>query len=302
MIVTKLLSILILSTYLFFSSTLPVAAQNNYLNPYSAGTTVSATVLPSMIGYHFSLFGYTSPQALVNLDGRDFRYQTWSDTDGYFIFKSRPAGQLPLEACLTSQDQLGRISKPVCLPPLSQNYDYNVEIGPIILPPTVSLNKPIANETYFIDNEIILTGQTIPNTNVNLAMFTQNKDSTVAHWLDSDIVQPVEAFSFPNFEARADNGGNFSILLPSSSSKTFRLFAQTNFRGYRSPESFALQLDIFRKKSRLLELLIIALMIILFIYLFRQYFYIHNIASKRTLVVRKHYDLYLPDHQIIIKE
>ena len=66
---------------------------------------------------------------------------------------------------MTAKDQLGRMSSPVCLPPFPVNY--NVSIGPVIMPPTVSLDK----KDYFMGDGVILSGQAVPNTDVKLSMF-----------------------------------------------------------------------------------------------------------------------------------
>ena len=115
----------------------------------------------------FSIFGYTSPAALVSLDAIGSHDDTYANSDGFFVFYNRSAPLFPQESCLTAQDQLGRLSNPICLAPFPN--DYYVEVGPIILPPTTSLDK----NNYYIGDEVLLTGQTIPNTNVSLSMFTQ---------------------------------------------------------------------------------------------------------------------------------
>ena len=63
--------------------------------------------------YHFSLFGYTSPQAEVTFNGQGIFDQTISDDTGYFELKNRFSPFSPREACLSAKDQLGRLSSSV---------------------------------------------------------------------------------------------------------------------------------------------------------------------------------------------
>ena len=241
--------------------------------------------------FKFSLFGYTSPFALVTFEGMGIFDQTTADGKGYFQFNNRFSPFSKREACLSSKDQFGRLSSPVCLPPFP--VDYNVSIGPVIMPPTVSLDK----KDYFMGDQVMLSGQAVPNTEVKLSVFGDNKNKFEARStkietnsnfkirilkIISDFgfrissfafIKPVEAFTFPELTAKSDDKGNFSVNLPSSNPEKFRLFAQTDFKKSISPNSVKLSLDILPVwmiivkfflflfsliKPRLLEILIIA--------------------------------------------
>jgi len=208
-------------------------------------TTPSEAVLNSVyIGqYHFTLFGYTSPKALVTIDGQGIYDQTNADDEGYFKFDNRFSPYSPREACLSAKDQFGRITAPTCLPPFPVKY--NVNIGPVLIPPTISLNKDI----YYMNDEIILSGQTVPDSDVNLSVFTKN--SSLSSSLSSkifhltSIIKPVSAFTFPLLAAKSDKGGNFTLSLPSSNPENFRLFAQTGFDRSISAESIKLNFKVY---------------------------------------------------------
>ena len=241
--------------------------------------------------YHFSLFGYTSPKASVTFEGLGIFDQTTADDKGYFQFNNRFSPFSSREACLSSKDQFGRLSSPLCLPPFPVNY--NVSIGPVIMPPTVSLDK----QDYFMGDEVILSGQAVPNTNVDLSIFgsSGNKSEARSTKIETNsnfkirilkiisdfgfrisnfaFIKPVKAFSFPQLNIVSDSKGNFSINLPSSGPEKFRLFAQTDFKKSVSPNSVKLNLEILPIwmiiikfflflfsliKPRLLEILIIA--------------------------------------------
>lgn len=257
----------------------------------TSGVSVRATVG----GYQFNLFGYASPFALVTLDGARVFDQTTADKKGYFIFENRSAPFSLKEACVSARDQVGRISNPVCIPVPPTKYI--TTIGPVILPPTLSFNR----SSYFIGDEVVLSGQTLPDTNVNLSVFIDRKKSLLNL---ITLIRPVFALAFSDFQARSDQNGNFSVILPSSSSDILRLFAQTNFDNEISPKSTTLQVNILPLWLRLLltfhilEFLIVLQLIGLSIYLLRRYLHPHVITSNRAIVLRPKYELELEDHDL----
>jgi len=249
--------------------------------------------------FMFTLFGYTSPNALVTIEGMGIYDQTYSDKTGYFEFHNRFSPQNPREACLTSQDQLGRITSPTCIPPFPTKY--NVRIGPVLLPPTVSLNA----QNYYQGDEIKLSGQTIPNTELSFSTFIDEKRS-IFSYLANRIIPPVNAFTFPQLTSKSDEKGNFSLSLPSSHPEFFRVFAQSTYQNGQSPDSVKLNIKIYPIwmiiiqmfsllfsliKSRLLEFIIIGEILGLAIFFLRRYLHPHVIARNRALVVRELYPL-----------
>jgi hypothetical protein len=258
-----------------------------------AGLQTSNIVdISAMIGEHrFTLFGYSSPYALVTFSGVGIFDQTYADKTGYFIFKNSFSPFSPREGCLISQDQFGRLTKEVCLPPFPTNY--NTEIGPVILPPTLSLN----NSDYWVGDEVILTGQSVLNTSVNIELFyKERKLTTFTKWFN--IINPVEAAALPKIKVKTDEKGNFSLSLPSSSANKYRLFTQVKYQEKNSSPSrqltvtilpwwmiifkiFGLILSLI--KSRLLEFIILVEIIALIYYLIKQHF------QPRAIVLREKY-------------
>ena len=269
-------------------------------NIAGAKTASFDTAVSVFIGeYQFNLFGYTSPKALVTFQGLGIFDQTYADETGYFEFKNRFSPFSPHEACLTAQDQFGRLTSPVCLPPFP--VDYNVTIGPVVMPPTISLDK----NDYWVGDEVILSGQSIPETNIFLSTFTDVKNNLISHLINK-ITPSVYAFSLPKLEIKTDKKGNFSIALPSSSAKKMRLFAQTQFQNEESPKSINLTLKILPWwmivvkffifiwvliKPRLLEIIILIEFIIILIYFLRSYFHPKNLAivkrQQLAIVLKK---------------
>ena len=256
---------------------------------YSTG---AVTVSASIGNFRFTLDGYSSPGALVTIQGMGIYDQTFANRDGYFQFSNSFSPFSPREACLTAQDQLGRLTSPVCLPPFSTNR--NITIGPVILRPTVSLDKDV----YYVGDEAILSGQSIPNSQIVLSTFVKNKSPRII----TQIVKPVYADTIPQLTIKTDAKGNYSVALPSSSDEAMRLFTQTKYNEQPSAQSINLNIKIwpvwmmvinFFKliflllKPRLLELIILVQLIGLIIYLLRRFLHPHVLARQRALMVRK---------------
>lgn len=195
----------------------------------------------------FSLFGYSSPDSKISISSLGVFDETTSDSSGYFLFKDKPSSLYHQELCLSAQDGFGRVSSPICIPPIpSEN---NLTIGPVILPPTISLN----NGAFFIGEEPILSGQTIPNTDVKLSLFT-DETKNKGFIAFKALVSPVEAYTIPTISIKTDKKGYFSVALSSTQAKYYRLFAQSFYLKSISPKSNTLHLDIMPFWTYLLQL------------------------------------------------
>jgi hypothetical protein len=285
-----------LTTFIFFFS-LYQQQKNQRLTQLAGINTDSAIKVSAMIGeHHFALFGYTSPYALVTLSGVGVADQTYADDNGYFVFKNSFSPLSSREACIISQDQFGRLTKEVCLPPFPTNYD--IQIGPVILPPTLSLNK----NDYWLGDEVILTGQSIPNTSVNLSLFFEEKTLSKLLAETIDFIPTAEAFGLPQLETKTDKNGNFSIALPSSSINKYKLFTRVDYLEKNSSPSrqltvtilpwwmiifkiFALAIELI--KSRLLEIIILVELIALIYYIIKRHFQPHAIVLREKYAIVK---------------
>jgi hypothetical protein len=278
-------SIFLFSFYVvFFINNLK---NENQKNISGIKTTSNESLVWASIGEHrFTLFGYTSPYALVTFSGLGIFDQTTADENGYFIFKNRFSPFSPREACLTAQDQFGRLTSPLCLPPFPT--DYNVEIGPVIMPPTLSLDK---NE-YWVGDEVVLTGQSVPNSQIDLSFYSQNTNFTPVNFL-AKIFPKVFAESPNKLQSVTDSHGNFSINLSLSQAQKIKLFTQVNFQQKNSPESRKLTVNILPWwaiifkffevifsliKSRLLEFIILLEIIILLLFFLKRYLHPRSLA------------------------
>lgn len=258
----------------------------------------------------FTLFGYSSSKALVTFEGMGIYDQTYADETGYFEFKNRFSPLAPREACLTSQDQLGRTTAPTCLPPFPTVYD--VSIGPVLMSPTLSLNQ----DNYYVGDEVIVSGQTVPNTDVSFSTFIDERKS-IFNFLSWGFVKPVQAYTFPELTTKADDKGNYSISLPSSDNSYFRIFSQTKYKDSDSPQSNKLNLKIYPVwmiiihlflglfsllKSRVLELIILSESFLVCLFLLRRYLHPHVIGYNRSLALRETYSIVKEEMEIMPKE
>jgi len=261
----------------------------------------STTVSVSLGSYRFRLFGYTSPQGSVTINGLGVSDTTSANQQGYFEFENTYSPLAPRELCLTSQDQFGRLTMPTCLPPFPVKSD--ITIGPVVMPPTVSLDK----KDYFIGDEVILSGQSIPGKEITMSVFTEDKQG---------LIKGVEAFTFPKIQAKTDAKGNFSFALSSAASKKYRLFTQVNYDEHASPKSLMLNLEILpiwmiiikilgllwkMLMSRLLDILLIGQVLILVIYLINYFFHPFRLFKTRALALRtNNYALTIQEHSLTL--
>jgi len=185
-----------------------------------------------------TLFGYTSPNALVELRGKQVVENAIADeATGYFLFERiflpPPNPEYP-ELCLTAIDTHSRVSFPTCLPPLPTG-PYDITVGPVLLPPTVSLEKG----NFSPGEQIAAQGETIPNTKVTIYLYS-------ADWSSGkfSLVSPALAYSIPQYQIQADKNGHFEFNLPANRPNHWRVFATTFYLDAPTPKSNTLVFKI----------------------------------------------------------
>lgn len=249
--------------FLFFF--LPISASAvEYSAP--ASTVITASIEVNRV----TIYGYTSPNSKTELSNSQVYSQTYSNDIGYFIFDKilLPKENLS-DLCLTSTDNNSRLSTPVCFPPPPAT-NYHTDIGPILLPPTITLS-----ESQIDPNSTVTTsGQAIPNSQVSISFYKVNDSG-------QSFVKSAFAYSLPSVTATTDELGNFSLNLPTAYSSDYRLYATTKFNDNYSPKSntliyilpslFYLFLQQYPFIKYLIPLIIIALIIT---------FYLLHLRSK----------------------
>jgi len=185
--------------------------------PHLLALAAQVTVWATIGGRALTIFGYTSPLTTVRLEGQQVAEQVTSDAKGYFLFDGiilpLPKPNYP-ELCLTAFDDDFRTSFPTCLPVLPVD-PFSFSIGPVILPPTISIEKSIQ-------------GLTLPNSTVN-------------------IFVPKEAFSkdLPTYQVKTNDNGFYELNLPNAPRLgKWHVYAATSFQGSPSPKSNTLVMNV----------------------------------------------------------
>lgn len=264
------------------------------------GTTVSAAVgIPEELTTPtpippgekwFKLSGYTSPNALVTIQNPGIHNEVFAQPNGYFVFKYLGLSSFREDICLIAHDTENRTTPSVCIPPPS--VADGKEIGPILLPPSTS----ISNGNAYIGDTVTLTGQTIPDVDVKLALFTDEKKKNTLSFIPS-LIPPVYAYTLPQFSLKSNKKGEYSLTLPTASSQFLRMFSRALYQGNSTPKGNTLILDIFplwmilfrffstflsMLKAHIFELLILLQLYILLMYFLKHYFKPHIIRKHRN--------------------
>jgi hypothetical protein len=210
---------------------LPVSAQ---ILPVSLTRQAQVTISASLGEPLLKLWGYGAPNSRIELTGNGVFEFTYTSSAGYFEFAKAylPSPSLDLfypELCLTEIDALGRATPPTCIPALpATNLSY--DIGPVILPPTISLDASNAS------------GMTIPDSDVKIVL--AEGEGAVGS-IEFDIVRTAKAYYIPNYTIRSDSRGYFSFNVPNTTPANWRVFAITNYaEGATSPKSNTLTFSI----------------------------------------------------------
>lgn len=189
-------------------------------NLLGGSITQIPTISVSVGQYRFSLVGYTSPMAKVLLEGQGMYEETTADKYGKFTFSTIFSPLTQREACLTAFDTDGRTSAPLCLPPFPVNK--HVTMGPILLPPTLTLNQDV----YVREDTAIGTGRTAPNSSV--------------------IVQLASGDSLhaTNIPIRISHDGSFSLSLPSFKVQAYEVSAHARKDTLASTKSAPIEFKV----------------------------------------------------------
>ncbi|MBI4973054.1 hypothetical protein HZC27_00375 [Candidatus Roizmanbacteria bacterium] len=290
--------------------------------------TIPAEGKPSV----FSLFGYTCPTCTVSVQNPGLYRSTDANSEtGKFEFASTFPNTLIEDICLVAQDKLNRVTMPVCIPPPPP--DSKIAIGPVIMPPTVSIN----NNNFYTGDRIIVSGQTVPSTDIKLSLFTDESKTTLkALYQDKDIsiteklflaylmlkrnINPVRetyAATLPKRDIKVDKQGNFIMNLPFEDPQFYRTFAQTLFNRAFSQKSVTLNFDIFpgwfiimkafiglltALKGRLFEIILLIQVLLILYYVIRRFSRPHTIARMRSLALREHPALMMMEHALLLQE
>lgn len=281
---------------------------------------VTVTPTPGLEISHSTLNGFTCQGCTVKTQNPGmYRSVIADETTGRFEFVNAFPANLVEDICLIAQDKLNRVTMPVCIPPPPPNS--KVAIGPVIMPPTVSIN----NNNFFTGDRIIVSGQTVPSTDIKLSFFTDESKTTLrALYQKINPIRGAYAATLPKRDIKVDKQGNFTMNLPFEDPQYYRTFAQTVFEKAFSQKSVTLNFDIFpgwfiimksflallsALKGRLFEIITLTQILLIAYYFIRRFTQPHTIARMRSLALRKHQpimlvprDLLLQEHGLLLQE
>lgn len=184
----------------------------------------------ALVGIKANIYGYTSPDTKVELKSTNAYAVTTSNSYGYWQFLRVYLPPISTELCFFQIDSNNLTSPPTCIPtPPINNFTSN--IGPIILPPTITIDS----DSIAPNSTVASSGQSIPNTPIDVHFFTQSKNIL--------FPKPAQAYSLPILKTTTDKNGAFSFSLPTSYSTSYKFFATSNHEGLGpSPKSHTLNL------------------------------------------------------------
>lgn len=208
-----------------------ILGEETHLSPINRYTKVSASIGVPIL----KLFGYGPTYAEIHLNGIGITDKTIADNKGYYEFTSvfLPLEKLDYrgkklvypEICIIAKDISGLTSQPTCIPPLPGGYS-EYEIGPVLLSPTLNLEKPKGFE-----NETIKASGTItPNTTVTVFLAKEERHVF-------ELIQSVSAYYLPSYELKSDTFGKFEFNLPTDNPEKWKIFVASNYQGSNSPKS-----------------------------------------------------------------
>jgi len=190
------------------------------------GTTTSLTspdtTVSTAIGERrLTIFGWAPALSQIKLDGVAVYDSVTAASDGSFLISGiyLPLVALYPEICLQAQDSIGRTTQPTCLPRLKAG-KYNYTVGPVLLSPTLSLEKG-----EIIKGDLVAaSGQTTPKTQVDIFL--------------------ARAYSIPKYQIKSDATGNFGFNLPTETVDKWRVFAGAEIFGAASAKSNTLTFQV----------------------------------------------------------
>lgn len=209
-----------------------------------------------------TIFGYTCKKCKVEMSNPYIYAATYSNDTGFFLFNKLIIPKKFSDICIVSTDKNNSQSPPTCIasPPATK---YHTDIGPILLAPTISLNKSKITPYH----TIISQGQGIPNSIIKIHLF-KNKDNAVL------IPKEAQAYSLPILTIKADNEGNFNFNIPTVYQTNFRLFASSEYLDSSSPKSNTLIYHLPTYKDYFLFLILpffVIILTIIFRWIYKRY-------------------------------
>jgi hypothetical protein len=234
-----------------FSTATPTPIYTYTPTPTPTATTISLPTLPPIKRYKQNaliIYGYGPKQAEVTLKGFGVSEKTISDDSGLFIFGGiySLTPKYP-ELCVQAVDNEKRVTQSSCIPALPDDSLIPLEVGPILLSPTISVSDNKVEE----GQEVILSGKTIPSSNVNV--FLAKKENNFNRL---SFVKETYAYTLPELTIKANSDGEYNITLPTTDSAEYTIFTSSKFGGDLTNKSNTLDFVVLTKLKTYIEKLI----------------------------------------------
>lgn len=255
----------------------------------------------------FQLFGLTSPNAKVVIENPGIHSETFADAAGNFRFKYLFLSQFKEDICIVAYDTSNRSTPPVCVPPPGN--DSLDQIGPVLLPPSTSISSGDA----FIGDSVTLSGQTLPNVEVKLSLFTDE----LQQGKKLSLVPAAYAYTMPTLDLKSDEKGNYSLTLPTSGSQFLRMFSRAFYAGNSTPKGLTLALNIFpiwmllvkffltfliTLRAHIIDIIILLQLYILLMYVLRRFLKPHFLVSQRRALALRSVELLSLPHELLRRD
>lgn len=192
-----------------------------------------------------TIYGYGPINAEVTLKGFGVSEQTVSDSTGLFRFSEIYSFTYTYpELCIQAVDDQKKVTQPSCIPALPSDSLIPLEVGPILLSPTISLSDNKVNEGVSSK----LFGKTIPNSKVNI--FISKKDSGLK---SLSLVKEANAYTLPTLAIESDEKGEYEVSLPTSDVAEYKVFASSKYGENLSAKSTTLTFVVVTKIKTFFE-------------------------------------------------
>ncbi len=203
----------------------------------STSSTDVLSPLPTLITKNYkpkalNIYGYGPVNSEVTLKGFGVSEVTTSDDIGLFRFGSVYSFSYTYpELCIQAVDLENRVTQPTCIPALPNDSIIPLEVGPILLSPTLSLSNneiPEGEESY-------LYGKTTPDTEVFIYLAKNESKNKIS------LVPTVDAYSLPILNTTSNEKGEFEFTMPTAKKAEYNIFASTKVAGNLSAKSNTLK-------------------------------------------------------------
>ncbi|MFZ2152892.1 MAG: hypothetical protein WAV41_02430 [Microgenomates group bacterium] len=249
----KYLNLFLFFTFYFLLSSFSLA--------FTVDRQKSVNVSASIDENHCTIYGFTSPNSRVELSNPQVFDVTYSGNNGYYEFNRLILPKNPSELCLTAIDDNNRHTNPTCFPP-PPPVNYYTNIGPIILPPTVTINDANIRE----NSTVAASGQSIPFSPINIYLYQVNAHAPI-------FAKPAQAFGLPVFTTTTDEDGNYDLNIPTSLSSDYRLFSTVQFATLPSPKSNTILYTLPAIFNLYIYIPLFIVSLLIFAYVLYLYFY-----------------------------